>query len=93
MLIVDPVRRVTIAEIRNLEWFNVGLPDYLQPVPLELLDHPEPVDKAIVEELVKVRLCLHASVVSFANEPDGTENEPPHRNRLQRFARDGQQSS
>jgi carbon catabolite-derepressing protein kinase len=68
MLVVDPIRRITIAEIRNLEWFNIGLPEYLQPVPLELMDHPEPVDKAIVEDLSKVsdfRLCEICDVSDF----------------------------
>lgn len=66
MLVVDPVKRATIAEIRNLEWFNIGLPEYLQPVPLELMDHPDPVDKAIIEELVRVGLArLAGSCVSL----------------------------
>ncbi|PWN49730.1 Pkinase-domain-containing protein [Violaceomyces palustris] len=33
MLVVDPVKRITIAEIRQLPWFNVDLPAYLQPLP------------------------------------------------------------
>ncbi|KAI9031179.1 kinase-like domain-containing protein [Hyaloraphidium curvatum] len=53
MLVVDPLKRITIAEIRQLEWFNIGLPEYLLPVPLELMDHPAPVDKTIVEDLGK----------------------------------------
>ncbi|CAF1117104.1 unnamed protein product [Adineta ricciae] len=31
MLTVDPVRRATIKEIREHEWFKVNLPDYLFP--------------------------------------------------------------
>lgn len=33
MLIVDPVKRITVAEIRQLPWFQQGLPAYLQPMP------------------------------------------------------------
>jgi len=33
MLIVDPVKRITVAEIRQLPWFQKGLPPYLQPLP------------------------------------------------------------
>lgn len=30
MLIVDPVNRISIPEIRELEWFNTSLPPYLK---------------------------------------------------------------
>ncbi|PWN31029.1 Pkinase-domain-containing protein [Jaminaea rosea] len=33
MLIVDPVKRITINEIRQLPWFQQDLPRYLQPLP------------------------------------------------------------
>ena len=33
MLVVDPVHRITVAEIRQLPWFNENLPDYLHPLP------------------------------------------------------------
>lgn len=33
MLVVDPVRRATIAEIRENAWFQKNLPQYLQPLP------------------------------------------------------------
>ncbi|KAJ9478579.1 Carbon catabolite-derepressing protein kinase [Pseudozyma hubeiensis] len=33
MLIVDPVKRITIQEIRQHPWFNVDLPAYLRPLP------------------------------------------------------------
>lgn len=34
MLVVDPVKRITIPEIRQLPWFNVDLPAYLRPFPV-----------------------------------------------------------
>jgi carbon catabolite-derepressing protein kinase len=33
MLTVDPVKRATIAEIRAMPFFQVDLPQYLQPLP------------------------------------------------------------
>jgi carbon catabolite-derepressing protein kinase len=33
MLVVDPVKRATIAEIRANPWFQENLPHYLQPLP------------------------------------------------------------
>ncbi|KAN0060127.1 Protein kinase [Thecaphora frezii] len=33
MLVVDPVKRITISEIRGHPWFNVDLPAYLRPLP------------------------------------------------------------
>ncbi|KAK0553381.1 Protein kinase [Tilletia horrida] len=33
MLVVDPVKRITIAEIRSLPWFQINLPAYLRPLP------------------------------------------------------------
>ncbi|SJX65895.1 related to SNF1-carbon catabolite derepressing ser/thr protein kinase [Sporisorium reilianum f. sp. reilianum] len=33
MLVVDPVKRITIQEIRQHPWFNVDLPAYLRPLP------------------------------------------------------------
>ena len=33
MLVVDPVKRITVTEIRALPWFQQNLPNYLQPLP------------------------------------------------------------
>ncbi|KAI9098802.1 kinase-like domain-containing protein [Phlyctochytrium arcticum] len=53
MLIVDPIRRATIAQIRELEWFKKGLPDYLQPLP-DQIDHVNAeIDESIVKEVAK----------------------------------------
>ncbi|KAF9439319.1 Protein kinase [Entomortierella beljakovae] len=38
MLVVDPLKRITIAEIRQNAWFNVGLPEYLKPLPQGITD-------------------------------------------------------
>ncbi|ORZ00575.1 kinase-like domain-containing protein [Syncephalastrum racemosum] len=53
MLVVDPMKRITIQEIRQNPWFNINLPDYLRPLPEteEGLNHP--VSDSIVSELAK----------------------------------------
>ncbi|CAG8543697.1 13389_t:CDS:10 [Ambispora leptoticha] len=53
MLIVDPLKRITIAEIRQNAWFNIGLPDYLKPLPHSVEDPFAEIDEAIVAELQK----------------------------------------
>lgn len=47
MLQVSPTNRITIAEIRQDEWFNVDLPDYLQPQTEEFMDTGIDPNKAI----------------------------------------------
>jgi serine/threonine protein kinase len=55
MLVVDPLKRITIPEIRQREWFNIGLPEYLNPI--NNLNIPDPLtklDDTIVAEIAKV---------------------------------------
>jgi carbon catabolite-derepressing protein kinase len=33
MLVVDPLKRITIPEIRKMKWFEENLPAYLHPLP------------------------------------------------------------
>ncbi|KXS17944.1 Pkinase-domain-containing protein [Gonapodya prolifera JEL478] len=54
MLVVDPLKRITVNEIRQTEWFNIGLPDYLKPLPENLEEQLEDMDMTIVQELEKV---------------------------------------
>eukprot|EP00842_Homolaphlyctis_polyrhiza_P002154 jgi/Hompol1/293/HPOL_005275-RA len=49
MLIVDPLKRITIPEIRRNEWFMTDLPEYLQP----RTDIPQDSFAIIDEELVQ----------------------------------------
>lgn len=46
MLVVDPVKRITIQEIRQLPWFQKDLPKYLYPLP----STPAPVNDASTKE-------------------------------------------
>lgn len=38
MLVVNPVNRITVAEIRQDPWFSRNLPDYLKPQEQEFID-------------------------------------------------------
>jgi carbon catabolite-derepressing protein kinase len=51
MLVVDPLKRIIIPEIRANEWFNTALPDYLSPTD-ELADDTAVVDEEIVTDLL-----------------------------------------
>ncbi|KAJ3220028.1 Protein kinase [Dinochytrium kinnereticum] len=52
MLTVDPLKRITLKELRQKEWFNIGLPAYLQPkyrIPDALVHY----DDAVITEIAK----------------------------------------
>ncbi|KAI9247178.1 kinase-like domain-containing protein [Phascolomyces articulosus] len=51
MLVVDPMKRITIQEIRQNPWFNTNLPEYLCPLPHTEQELCHPVDDRIVQEL------------------------------------------
>ncbi|PVU88677.1 hypothetical protein BB560_006353 [Smittium megazygosporum] len=72
MLVVDPTSRITIPEIRKNKWFNVDLPDYLQPLP-EGVDpmQLEVMNNDIVSDLV-TKLQLPRSEVNSLLRVDGT---------------------
>ncbi|KAI9276552.1 kinase-like domain-containing protein [Sporodiniella umbellata] len=64
MLVVDPLKRITIQEIRKNEWFNKNLPDYLKPLP-----HTEESETLSIDE----GLVYHLS--QKMNEPFDTINK------------------
>jgi hypothetical protein len=64
MLVVDPLKRITIQEIRNHPWFSVDLPDYLQPIPL--VEQPEyvPIDEEVLKTLERVNFFRNHFLVA-----------------------------
>jgi len=38
MLVVNPLSRITVADMRQDPWFNKGLPEYLHPPPEEFFN-------------------------------------------------------
>lgn len=51
MLVVDPLKRITIENIRKNKWFNTNLPDYLQPFISTPEDYTNGMDESIIKEL------------------------------------------
>lgn len=73
MLVVDPVKRITIPEIRQLPWFNVDLPSYLRPFPVS----PSVEDKQfqltaapVMDDTLSSHPFLHAPSTSAQSAPD-----------------------
>ncbi|ORX81830.1 Pkinase-domain-containing protein [Anaeromyces robustus] len=53
MLVVDPLKRITIENIRKNKWFNTNLPDYLKPITTSPSDFSNNIDENIINELRK----------------------------------------
>jgi len=54
MLVVDPLKRITISEIRNHPWFQKNLPEYLQkPSAIASNCHLKVLDEEVVSELTR----------------------------------------
>jgi len=71
MLEVDPMKRITIPEIRLHPWFQHKLPPYLRHPP-ELMEKQERVvDSQVIDEVMK--LPFHKAYGSFAHT-NGTSN-------------------
>ncbi|KAI9306879.1 kinase-like domain-containing protein [Cunninghamella echinulata] len=74
MLVVDPLKRITIQEIRQNPWFNKNLPDYLKPLPQTdaELSH-QPIDESIVADLHKkmgyTTEAIHKALHDTENNP------------------------
>lgn len=76
MLEVDPLNRITIAEIRELPWFKKNLPPYL----VKCLSAPQnskisEISEPILVELAKVRELIITFLLSF-NSAAQSDNEP-----------------
>jgi len=52
ILVVDPLKRATIADIRNDPWFQQDLPEYLQ-MPPTITKNIEKINETIVEEAIE----------------------------------------
>jgi len=54
MLVVDPVKRITINEIRNHPWFQVKLPKYLSSPNTFLSKSIQKIDHDVLNELARI---------------------------------------
>ncbi|KAH6578615.1 hypothetical protein BASA61_000079 [Batrachochytrium salamandrivorans] len=70
MLVVDPIKRITIPEIRRTEWFNTDLPKYLElrpEIPQETFSY---LDETVVEYLIK-KMSFSRETIYHALEEAG----------------------
>ncbi|KAH7279953.1 hypothetical protein KP509_37G045000 [Ceratopteris richardii] len=54
MLLVDPLKRITIPEIKQHPWFRVHLPRYLAVPPEDISQQVKRVDEDIVQEVIRL---------------------------------------
>ncbi|KAG0164171.1 Protein kinase [Apophysomyces sp. BC1034] len=73
MLVVDPMKRITIHEIRQNPWFNTNLPDYLRPLPTTQEDSCQPIDDSIVSELCKKMNYPKETIYKSLGEKDNNQ--------------------
>ncbi|XP_020218617.1 SNF1-related protein kinase catalytic subunit alpha KIN10 [Cajanus cajan] len=67
MLVVDPMRRMTIPEIRQHPWFQARLPRYLAVPPPDTLQQAKKIDEEILQEVVNMGFDRNQLVESLRN--------------------------
>ncbi|QCD92644.1 SNF1-related protein kinase catalytic subunit alpha KIN10-like [Vigna unguiculata] len=67
MLVVDPMKRMTILEIRQHPWFQVRLPRYLAVPPPDTLQQAKKIDEEILQKVVEMGFDRNQLVESLAN--------------------------
>ncbi|XP_009768608.1 SNF1-related protein kinase catalytic subunit alpha KIN10-like [Nicotiana tabacum] len=67
MLIVDPMKRMTIPEIRMHPWFQAHLPRYLAVPPPDTMQQAKKIDEDILQEVVKRGFDRNSLVASLCN--------------------------
>ncbi|KAK4395936.1 SNF1-related protein kinase catalytic subunit alpha KIN10, partial [Sesamum angolense] len=72
MLLVDPMERITIPEIRMHPWFRVNLPSYLDVTPSNAIQHLEKLDEEVIQEVVRMGFERNEVVESVQNR---TQND------------------
>jgi 5'-AMP-activated protein kinase catalytic alpha subunit len=72
MLIVDPVKRITIPEIRQHRWFQTHLPRYLAVSPPDTVEQAKKINEEIVQEVVNMGFDRNQVLESLRNR---TQND------------------
>ncbi|KAI5665675.1 hypothetical protein M9H77_15528 [Catharanthus roseus] len=67
MLIVDPMKRMTIPEIRAHPWFQAHLPRYLAVPPPDTVQQAKKIDEDILQEVVKMGFDRNGLIESLRN--------------------------
>jgi len=67
MLVVDPMKRMTIPEIRQHPWFREQLPRYLAVPPPETMQQAKKIDDDILLEVIKMGFDRNHLIESLRN--------------------------
>ncbi|XP_022740187.1 SNF1-related protein kinase catalytic subunit alpha KIN10-like [Durio zibethinus] len=67
MLVVDPMKRMTIPEIRQHPWFQAHLPRYLAVPPPDTMQQAKKIDEEILQEVVRMGFERNHLVESLRN--------------------------
>ncbi|KAM7480056.1 hypothetical protein LguiA_028269 [Lonicera macranthoides] len=65
LLVVDPMKRMTIPEIRQHPWFKVRLPRYLAVPAPDVMQHLKKIDEVILKEVVRMGFDMTQLVESL----------------------------
>ncbi|GMI92727.1 SNF1 kinase homolog 10, SNF1-RELATED PROTEIN KINASE 1.1 [Hibiscus trionum] len=68
MLLVDPMRRMTIPDIRRHPWFQAHLPRYLAVPPSDTMQQAKKMDEKILQEVVRLGFEWNHLVKSLCNQ-------------------------
>ncbi|KAL6994185.1 SNF1-related protein kinase catalytic subunit alpha kin10 [Sarracenia purpurea var. burkii] len=67
MLVVDPMKRMTIPEIRQHPWFQAHLPRYLAVPPPDTMQQAKKIDEEILQEVTMMGFDRNSLVDSLRN--------------------------
>ncbi|CAN6452351.1 unnamed protein product [Victoria cruziana] len=67
MLVVDPMKRITIPEIRQHVWFQAHLPRYLAVPPPDTMQQAKKIDDDILQEVVNMGFDRSQLIDSLRN--------------------------
>ncbi|GAU19808.1 hypothetical protein TSUD_170330 [Trifolium subterraneum] len=67
LLVVDPMKRMTIPEIRQHPWFQLGLPRYLAVPPPDTMQQAKKIDEDILLEVTKMGFDRDQLIESLRN--------------------------
>ncbi|KAL6587537.1 SNF1-related protein kinase catalytic subunit alpha kin10 [Orobanche minor] len=67
MLIVDPMKRMTIPEIRAHPWFQAHLPRYLAVTPPDTMQQAKKIDEEVLQEVVRMGFDKNLLLDSLRN--------------------------
>ncbi|XP_020087592.1 serine/threonine protein kinase OSK1-like [Ananas comosus] len=67
MLVVDPMKRMTIREIREHQWFQARLPHYLAVPPPDTTQQAKKIDEDTLQEVIKMGFAKNLVIESIQN--------------------------